>query len=309
MINIDIKTHPNLYFDYRDSLPLLSSIKEEDYEYPEEVVNFHVYTEVRTEKELECIKSYFATQNLDRTRLIIWSDYDVSNQENLQPYKNNIDFRIYDPIKESKGTILEGKLDRILAKDDKYYLQSDLLRLVALYKYGGIWIDMDIILLRDFKPILDQEYLYQWGGDTDFAVSGCCATVISLKKGSELASKLLEEILNMPVIGGTTIWGKDLFAKVYQKYNFTIFPSTFFNIEWLISKIYRDLSYEIPTFWFENPCPDEYLFLECFAWHWHNSSNKGKNIVEGSKFDKLRKINESKLENGKLHREETLGNI
>ncbi len=174
MININIENNPNLYFDYKEGLELLRGIKDDDYEYPEEVTNFHVYSEIRNPKELECIKSYFATQNLEKTKLILWSDYDVSNQENLKDFKDKIDFRIYDPIKESEGTLLEGKLERLLAKDEKYYLQSDLLRLLALHKYGGIWIDMDVLLLRDFRPILDQEYLYQWGGDINFGRDGCC---------------------------------------------------------------------------------------------------------------------------------------
>lgn len=295
MININIEDNPSLYFDYKEGLEFLSKIKDSDYEYPNEVVNFHIYSEIRNDKELECVKSYFATQNLEKTKLIIWSDYDITNQDNIKEFKDKIDFRIYDPVKEAEGTILEGKVERLLAKDGKYYLQSDLLRLLALHKYGGIWIDMDILLLRDFKPILDQEYLYQWGGDTNFAVDGCCATVISLKKESKLSLMLLEEILNMPIVGGTTIWGKDLFARVYQKMKYDIFPSTFFNTEWLMSKTEYKLSYDILEYWFENECPDELLFLDAFAWHWHNSSNKHKPIVENSKFNKLSKIINSKL--------------
>lgn len=295
MIDINIENNPNLYFDYKKGIELLSSINDDDYKYPNEVINFHVYTEVRNEKELYCIKSYFATQNLDKTKLIIWSDYDISTQENLKEFSNKIDFRVYDPIKESIGTILEGKVDKLLAKDSRHYLQSDLLRLLALHKYGGIWIDMDILLLRDFKPILDQEYLYQWGGDTNFERDGACATVISLKKKSELSFRLLEQVLYQPVVSDTTIWGKDLFAIVYRKLKYQIFPSTFFNIEWLMSKTDVKLSEDILTYWFENECSDDLLFTECFAWHWHNSSNKHKTIVTGSKFDKLKIFIDNKL--------------
>ena len=295
MINISFEKYPDLYRDYRLGIQYLNMLDFDKFQYPEEKTNFHVYSEIRTDKELECIKSYFATQNLEKTNLILWSDYDVSNQENLQEFKDKIDFRIYDPVEESKGTLLEGHVERLLAKDDRYYLQSDLLRLLALYKYGGIWIDMDIILLRDFKPILDQEYLYQWGGDTDFAISGCCATVISLKKKSELSELFLKEIIEMPIIGSTTIWGKDLFARVYRKRKFTIFPSSFFNIEWLISKVDKKLSEDILDLWFDKNCPDELLFKDCFAWHWHNSTNKNKIVMKNSKFDKLSEFINSEL--------------
>ena len=296
MIDLSFEKNKELYIDYRLGIDFLKKINYDDFDYPDYTVNFHIYSEIRNEKELECVKSYFATQNLNKTKLIIWSDYDISEQENLKEYRQLIDFRVYNPIEESKNTPLEGKMEKILAKDKKYYLQSDLLRLLVLYKYGGIWIDMDIILLRDFKPILDQEYLYQWGGDTNFYIDGCCASVISLKKESELAKRFLLEILESPIVGETTVWGKDLFAKVYRKGDFTIFPSTFFNVEWLISKVDVKLSYDILEYWFENECDDTLLFRDCFAWHWHNSSNKNKKIINNSKFHKLSQINDLLIE-------------
>lgn len=296
MINLNAKTNPELFLDYRKGLEYLKTIKDEDYEYPDDIINFHIYSEIRTDKELSCVKSYFATQNLEKTKLIIWSDYDISNQENLKPFADKIDFRVYDPLKEAKGTFLENNNDILMAHDSMYYLKSDLLRLLILYKYGGIWIDMDILLLRDFKPLLDQEWMYQWGSETNYGVDGACATVLSLKKGSILSEMLLKEVLTMPIYTNSTTWGKNLFAKVYQKYEFDVFPSTFFNTEWLISKVDEQLSFELQSkMWFETECPDELLFLDAFAWHWHNSSNKHRVINNNSKFDKLNKIIEKKI--------------
>ena len=165
MINLNANTNPELYFDYRKGLEYLKTIKDEDFEYPDDIINFHIYSEIKTDKELSCVKSYFVTQNLEKTRLIIWSDYDISTQDNLKEFADKIDFRVYDPLKEVKGTLLEGNNQILMTHDSLYYLKSDLLRLLVLYKYGGIWIDMDIILLRDFKPLLDQEWMYQWGSE------------------------------------------------------------------------------------------------------------------------------------------------
>ena len=162
MINISRETNIELYTDYKKSYEFIKNINNNSYEYPAEQTIFHIYTEVKTIKELESIRSFFATQNLNKTKLFVWSDYDISNLECLAPFKKFITFKIYNPIEEAKGTVLENKFDYLLARDAKYYIQSDLLRILALHKYGGIWIDMDIILLRDFKPILDQEYMYQW---------------------------------------------------------------------------------------------------------------------------------------------------
>jgi len=295
MINISKETHFILYRDYKKCHEFLNSIKDENYSYPEEITNFHVYTEVRNEKELECIKSYFATQNLKNTKLILWSDYSIENLDCLKPFKEYITFKIYNPLEEAKGTILENEVNKLLAKDGKHYLQSDLLRILACHKYGGVWIDMDIILLRDFKPLLDQEYMYQWGSEIEYEKEGACATVLSCLKNSKFSNDLMKEILNMPIIYGSTVWGKDMFAQLYRKSKFNILPSPFFNSEWLISITDKELSEKISDMWFEKECPDELLFLDSFAWHWHNTSYKHKPIVKNSKFDKLRSITNKKL--------------
>ena len=104
-----------------------------------------------------------------------------------------VSFKVYDAEEEAVGTPLENN-PKLKMKDSKYYLQSDLARILLLYKYGGIWADMDIIFLRDFKPILDQEYMYMWGSETDFVKEGACATVLSLHKNSQLSLEFLKEL-------------------------------------------------------------------------------------------------------------------
>ena len=60
MIDISYEKNPIYYRDYEECLRFLRTIKNENYEYPEEKVNFHIYTEVRNEKELMIIKSFLA---------------------------------------------------------------------------------------------------------------------------------------------------------------------------------------------------------------------------------------------------------
>lgn len=290
MINISYNKQSDFYNDYRLGLQYLNYLNYNDYKYPEQKTLFHIYTEIKTDKELECIKSFLATQNLEKTHLIIWSDYDINNNPLIQPYKQYLDLRVYNAKEEAKNTPLENS-DKLEASDSKHYLQSDLLRLLILYKYGGIWVDMDIVFLRDFKPILDQEFMYQWGSETNFGKEGACATVLSMKKQSEFATKILITLEHMPIMKETTIWGKDLFALVWRQWpHFNIFPCSFFNTEWLISKVNKSLSVQIQQGWFKNnSIIKDYLFLDAFTWHWHNSSNKDKDVENGSKFDLLRK--------------------
>lgn len=240
--------------------------------------------------------SFFATQNLDKTNVIVWSDYDITNEPRIQRFKHLVDFRVWDVKSEAIGTPIENEIRMFKAADEKHYLQSDLLRLLALYKYGGVWIDMDIILLRDFKPILEQEYMYMWGSETDFANQGACASVLSLKKESEFGLRLLEESKKMPIIPNSTCWGKDMFAQLYKNYEYTVLPSSFFNIEWCINKHTPGLADYIEEGWFKSRTDNKkYMFLESFAWHWHNSSKKNLAIESGSKFDLLRAVTEERL--------------
>ena len=287
MIDISLDTHYDLYRDYKKGLEFLSNIKDENYSYPDEIVNFHVYTEIKTPKELMVIKSYLATQNLEKTRLIVWSDYSIEYNPLILPFKKYIDLRVYDPYEEAKGTPLEGHWFLGL-KDPKYYLQSDLARLLFLWKYGGVWADMDIVFLRDFKPLLDQEYMYMWGSEIEYKVEGACATVLAGKRNSSFTTTLLEQLLITPPRAESTCWGKDMFAQLYKRYKFNILPSTFFNTEWLISCCYPEESVERHQYLFDKPIDDEYyLFEDAFAWHWHNSSKKDMTYTSGSKFGLL----------------------
>jgi hypothetical protein len=296
MINISLEDNPLLYKNYLECLSFLKTIDDKKFSFPNEKTNFHIYSEFKNDKELLSLMSYFATQNLEKTNLIVWSDYDISNEPRIQRFKHLADFRVWDAKSEAKGTLLEKENKVFEAADEKHYLQSDLLRILALFKYGGVWIDMDIVLLRDFKSILDQEYMYMWGSETDFLNQGACASVLSLKEKSEFSTKLLEMVPTMRIQPNSTCWGKDMFAKLYKEYKFTIFPSTFFNIEWCINKTVPGHGDYIEDGWFKTRQDNQnFLFLETFAWHWHNSSKKHLSVQPNSKFDLLTSLTEDKL--------------
>lgn len=297
MVDISYVTHPNLYHDYEACLDYLRDLND-DGQRPIEPTIFHVYSDMRSPKEALCIKSFLATQDPSHSKLILWSDVDLSGNKLIAPFKDLIELRMYDPMEESKGTIMEDRFDVLKAKDEKHYLQSDLMRILVCHKYGGVFIDMDIVLLRDFGPLMGQEYMYMWGSETDFKKQGACATVLSCTRESDFSLRLLEGILRSPIQGGTTCWGKDMFAKMYAEKPFPILPSTFFNTEWCINVKYRGLADEIQNTWFDAPIKDEsHLFLEAFAWHWHwhNTSWRHKKPKNGSKFHRLEEMVDQKL--------------
>lgn len=300
MLDISIDKYPEFYTaeGVGKCLEFLRGIDYSKYEYPKEIANFHIYTELKTDKQRMVLKSFLATQNLDHTRLFVWSDYDITNDETLKPYLGYAEFKVYNPKEEAKGTVLEGSkwLD---AKDSKHWMNSGILRFLVPHKYGGIWADMDMIFLRDLKPILDQEFAYMWGTSMDFArlkggndCFGPCAAFMNIHKNSEHSNICLQEIMKTPIRPNTTCLDHELLAQVFRIKPFTVFPCVFFNTEWQMGKS----GVAIQESWFDKKNTFEKdLFLEAFSWHWHNTSNRNKNVVDGSKFYTLSEITKRKL--------------
>jgi len=281
MINISLEHNLELYKDYKTALAFLANINEVDYEYPKDITYFHVYSEIKSDKELLCIESYLATQNLDVTKLILWSDYDISENKLIAPYKHLIEMRVYSFNEESKGTILEGNENLENANDTKHYMKSGILRFLVTYKYGGIWLDMDMVLLRDFKPLLDQEWAYMWGSEMDFSNFGPCAAIMNIHMESQHANICLEEISKTKMVPDSTVLDHILLAKVYSRRKFSVFPSAFFNTEWQMT---NGNGTKTESGWFVENDYSTYLFENAFSWHWHNSSYKNREIKKGSKF-------------------------
>jgi len=64
---------------------------------------------------------------------------------------------------------------------------SDAIRFVALHKYGGIYVDADILALRDLQPFYSHEFSYRWSMLNEFNTA-----VINLNPQSKISGKLIE---------------------------------------------------------------------------------------------------------------------
>jgi len=213
--------------------------------------------------------------------------------------------RVYDVREESMGTPLENVQHILQASDAKHYMQSGILRFLVLYKYGGIWADMDMVFLNDLQPILDQNFAYMWGNSKDFAklrpdlpdCNGPCAAFMGAIKGDEHIEICIEELIQTQVRPGTTCYDEDMLGRVYRQKPFTVFPSAFFNTEWQINSKYPGQSIKVQEGWFDNPMTEDssLLYLDAFSWHWHHSSNKDKKIIQGSKFHTFNRMMDNRL--------------
>ncbi len=63
---------------------------------------------------------------------------------------------------------------------------SDAVRFVILHKYGGMYIDTDILLLRDLQPFYTHEFAYRWSKTKEFNTA-----ILRLYPQSNISSKLL----------------------------------------------------------------------------------------------------------------------
>ena len=122
--------------------------------------------------------------------------------------------------------------------------------------HGGVYVDMDVLLLRNLGPLLGDEWMYQWVTDC-FSSKGA---VLRMKRGSAFSARLLRAIIATPPVGGSTCWGRDAYRKAAP---FTNFPACFFNAGWM-SNLGEDRA-------FFNEAPHLSRWPGAFAFHLHGS--------------------------------------
>ena len=284
----DWETCPEIYTNGNKALEFAKAIPETVY--PQKT-NFHFCWRVPGEfgrKQVLCLKSALVTQNLSNSNIIMWCNVSLLHNDWFRQVARYVQFEIYDPVEQAVGTPLEGL--RLLTKDDEHHwLGGDLFRILILYKYGGVYADQDVVFLRDFAPLLGQEFMYQWGTETVNSkqkekINGA---VMRLFSGSKLAKELLTDLPKMPAGFDSTDWSASLYQRVreYDK-NWTIFPCAFFNPEWQLFINMGESAHP-----FRKGSESLLDFDGCFSWHWHNKWSSP--IEEGSKFHRLEtKINQ-----------------
>ena len=160
---------------------------------------FHVYWYGEIErKQLLCINSYLATQDLSRTKLIIWIDYQIVHFNNKNKYLDklqnhrNILIKTYNPFRMSDNTLLEGNDFIIISDSNLIKYRSDIARVLILYHYGGVYFDLDMILFKNLAPFLHLEFCYQWSTINNRGNNG----LLSLHKGGNFSKEIMKGFNN-----------------------------------------------------------------------------------------------------------------
>lgn len=287
MIAISLATHDELYHDWRKAIAFCRTLPDVS---PPGAVRFHVYWRERHgrfwrtvrpfgRKQALPIKAFLATQDLSTCALTLWSDRDLSQNEWVRPFLPHITLKIYDPAIEAVETPLADHPRVYAQQDSRAYRDGDLFRSLILYKYGGVYVDMDLVLLRSLGVFLDEEFVYQWDRFDDMYVSA----LMHLRPGSPFGRELIQGIIEIPP--GKYNWGRENIRRAFERgQRIRVFPSPFFDTDWQARSRFTP---------FANTPDSAEMYDGAFAWHWHNQWEAA--IEPGSKFERLERIMEQKL--------------
>ncbi|KAG2032506.1 glycosyltransferase family 32 protein [Suillus americanus] len=158
-------------YEFAATIPRSTSttVDSRPYLAPDERTQYHTYWRVDlapfSERQEWMLKSFFATQDHAASRLVMWSNGDLSTNSILASYAhmypNSFEMRVVDIPKLASGTALDGS-PLLKTNDKKAWTDGDLVRLLVIWNYGGVWIDMDSLLTRDLSPLLEHEFVTQW---------------------------------------------------------------------------------------------------------------------------------------------------
>ncbi|WOG89857.1 hypothetical protein DCAR_0209096 [Daucus carota subsp. sativus] len=164
---------------------------------------------------------------------------------------------------------------------------SNLLRLGLLYKFGGIYIDTDIVVLKSFKKLrnvigaqtIDVE-TRNW--------SRLNNAVMIFDKGHPLLYKFIEEFA-LTFDGNK--WGHNgpyLVSRVVSRvtgrpgYNFTVLPPiAFYPVDWSrIGEFFQRRRYDSNSTWLDAKV--RHIHKQSYAMHLWNKQSRGLKVEEGS---------------------------
>jgi hypothetical protein len=149
--------------NYDETIKLTSQL---DGVFNEEVI-FHCFWNGKlNEKHYISILScyYFNIKNKNDRKIILWGDLDFEKNEWYYKILQICDIKIFNFRYEIENTFFQKK--QIVSKNNQYSYISDIIRYVLLYKYGGVWFDLDIFFLKNIDKLLynfkDDVCVYNW---------------------------------------------------------------------------------------------------------------------------------------------------
>ena len=272
-----------LYWDADYCLRFLRELESPDPEGISASPPFHVYWRgTFSAKQAFAVKSLVASQR-GCEEVHLWLDAEdgyVGHGENsaLQSLPSVVSVRPFDPSVECLGTPLEESPELYEELDPVF--RSDLFRFVTLYNHGGVYLDLDVMFLRDLdelfrQPFMSDEFCYRWSAHLPYGNTA----VLGLREGSQTATEILARCVELG-----TCHPKDILRfEDGDGLDLTVLPCPFFDPLWPHadgkSRLKQPPFDEFEDFfrrfgWRFRPRRDVQsrrdFFPGAFAYHWHN---------------------------------------
>jgi len=184
----------------------------------------------------------------------------------------DVEFKSYVPEYEMKDTPYEGHLRFVKTGGHSRFLWptrpadiANAFRLLVLWKYGGVYFDMDVLFLKDLRPLCSVEFLYQWSNQ-----EYCNNALLHFLKESHNVRSLMERSLD---IGSCRSMHLLRFADLATMNGVHILPVFLFDPTWVCHdtgvQIHEHCEKFGDFFTKEGPVRMETFFPASYTYHWH----------------------------------------
>ncbi|KAF7723227.1 hypothetical protein EC973_002165 [Apophysomyces ossiformis] len=166
---------------------------------------FHTYWSrnltVITDKQLATWQSFAATQNANQTHLMVWISPDDEAtllassawRTATKQFGSRLQHQTFDVSTLIQNTPLAAVVEPI---HNRRVGHEDLLKLLALYHYGGVWFDLDTLFVRDLSPLLSEEWISQGSCYTSLEGNPFDGALLHFHRGSPYVCEMLATVAN-----------------------------------------------------------------------------------------------------------------
>jgi len=265
--------HAELHQDYEKTIRLAPAVGTD---WPGEVI-FHTIWDCLdrlNEKHIICLKSAYVTNvlregevRLNRT-IYLWTFEDWKETKIVKEARRYATIKKFDfdeMLKHSPLPIDDPSVKEQISWDPCYV--ADLARFALLWRYGGMWFDIDVLFLRDFDPLFatfhDQVFAYAWGTE-DYPNNA----ILFAPEPKHVDIFSLITVLVAMQEG----FGFQNTLRFSSPVPMTVLPCSWFDASWIDNPLgltYHDFfSPSVVKFDCDN------FFPGAFAYHWHNQYSK-----------------------------------
>jgi hypothetical protein len=238
---------------------------------PDTVAGFHAV-------HAAVVESWLVSQP-EEAVLVFWVPVPQAPPSVLLPlvraFPARLRIRALDILWEARGSPVENSF--MLRLTDKHsWVDGDFARLVLLWRYGGFYMDVDVLMLRDASPLLATEFY------TEFACwGGANGAVLRLFAGGTTATGLLRLAAASPPKRASWMFGplllerfRDTHAPASEAARLRVLPWCFFHGIWCGA---------LPRDGLEGAAPWSRQQLDgVYGLHLHGAAKEGGAIDRGS---------------------------